>query len=551
MPTVMIHHYFTSNVTGLENVVVGTNLPEKEYLKGDEYELTSTWSRVSIADALKIHDRNHPNEGKRWKNPGKPPVQIVLSMDGIPIDNSSGQTLEVLSFKLDHCDQIYAIGVHIGQGKEKNLDRIFDPVIEELKTLNVVVSRVLADSPQRTTLLNMDTVTAYFGCAKCYAKGQSNTEKREKGDRKGASVIWPPETMEKAARTHESWLRDIKASRYEKKNGIKGDTPIRKLVQDVVKQVPLDVFHVVYLGMVKRVVKQILRIKDQGGATGIMKDVKALIDKNIKDTRCIKYPSDFSRRPRPINLAVYKSSEWRNLVTAGFFLFTTALEEFKQPTVNKLWGYFIFLIKAFLLPTELWRELKDSCNLKAIMITFYHLYAKVCKKRTCAPNVHMFYHLLDARDDLEFSQMSTEAFEAAYAILKRCYQVGTKSQGKQMLERLYLLLVSKGQHHSCSRKWRVSPKLKAKYNDALIVTKDHRFYRVEGKLVTGMYAGKRLVLGRFDYPHAPALPFNNLWTHRYLGEQQQLFEISPADVIGKAVLCKNIITLVPREALFG
>ena len=554
IPKIRIEHYFLSKENGQEKLVVGTKLPEKQFLRDNKYDLVHTWSRISIADALtvqsKIHCKTKENHAYRWKNAGLPPLKIVLSMDGVPIDNSSGLTLEVVSFKLVDCDTIYPIGIHIGISKEKNLDRIFGPIIQELADLNAQVATVLADSPQRTALLNMDAVTAYFGCAKCYARGEPNTEKREKGDKKGASVLWPTETIWQAPRTMESWIRDIEASATNKQHGIKGDTPLRKLVSCLIAQVPIDVFHVVYLGLAKRIIKQVLRIKDQG-ATGIMKEVKAKVDKDIRDVNCVQYPSDFSRRPRPISVPMYKSSEWRSLVTAGFPLLTFAFDEFRQPAANKLWGYFIFLVKAFLLPNELYEDLKTVCNLKLIMTNFYKIYVRVCKKRSCAPNLHMFHHLLEARNTMEFSDMSTEVFESAYAILKKSYQVGTKSQGKQMLERLYTLLLANADKHSCRRKMRIRPKTKGKYNDSLIVAKDHRFYRVEGKLANGNYAAKRLVLGNYTYPHAASLPFHKLWTHKVLGELPALKEISPDIILGKASICKNIITLLPHGAIFG
>ena len=185
------------------------------------------------------------------------------------------------------------------------------------------------------------------------------------------------------------------------------------------------------------------------------------------------------------------------------------------------------------------------------MTTFYRLYIRVCKKRSCAPNLHMFHHLLEARKKKDFRQMTTETFESSYAILKCSYQVGTKSQGKQMLERIYTLLLGQARKHSCRRRYRIRPKTDAKYNDSLIVTNDHGFYRVYGKLASGNYACKKLVIGQFNYPHAPSLPFHKLWTHQLLGELPALHEILQTDIIGKAVICKGVITLLSHASLYG
>ena len=151
VPTVTMHHYFRSKLTGeLTEPVIQSTLPEKEYLRNDEYYLEKTWSRVSIRDIMKCSDRCHKRkyDSSRdipWKSQNFPPVEVSLSMDGIPLDNTSEGTLEVVSLKFHDCLRVWPIAIHIGKTKEKDLDIIFCQIINEISNLNIKVTEFLAD----------------------------------------------------------------------------------------------------------------------------------------------------------------------------------------------------------------------------------------------------------------------------------------------------------------------------------------------------------------------------------------------------------------------
>ena len=54
-------------------------------------------------------------------------------------------------------------------------------------------------------------------------------------------------------------------------------------------------------------------------------------------------------------------------------------------------------------------------------------------------NVHTFLHLAESRRRTgPLHRNSTEAFEANYAVLRRCFQTGTRNTGKQALQNYYL-----------------------------------------------------------------------------------------------------------------
>ena len=86
-------------------------------------------------------------------------------------------------------------------------------------------------------------------------------------------------------------------------------------------------------------------------------------------------------------------------------------------------------------------------SLKYLHCQFYRAFQKAfCKKATKREkaqrptiNVHVFSHLLESRQKTgPLHETSTEAFEAFYAVLRRCYRAGTRNTTKQAFENFYI-----------------------------------------------------------------------------------------------------------------
>ncbi len=64
---------------------------------------------------------------------------------------------------------------------------------------------------------------------------------------------------------------------------------------------------------------------------------------------------------------------------------------------------------------------------------------KAIKVQKTPINVHTFAHLLESRRRTgPLYQTSAEPFESMYAVLRRCYRVGTRNTGKQAFENHYM-----------------------------------------------------------------------------------------------------------------
>ncbi len=545
LPKVVADHYFEDLEEIREFVCSMANFPEKQFGDRSRYKLKKTWTRVTLEDALtqsdQAHGRTYSSAGDvPWKNKSYPPIEIDVSMDGVPLDNSSVDVMEVLSFKRTDCVRVFPLGIHIGYSKEKDTNIMFGRLVEELSALNVTIRFVLADSPQRATLLNMVATNGYWSCIKCQFPGEKNPSNF------GGKVVWTDKSIGKKRRVHDEWKEDAaKATRFGSVKGVIGNTALFQLVNDVDKQVPLDTFHVLYLGMAKRMVKNVLQLKKDGRPSAVMREVKAIIDKSLP---LLHYPSEFSRFPRAIEVPHYKSSEWRNLVTCGFDTVTQALLRLHQKAYARVWEHFVFLVRGLQLDHNMFTELKQAVNLKEVMARFYKLYVKEFKPGSCPATVHMFYHLLEQRDTGSVTEHSTEVFESFYGLLKQAYQPGTKSMGKQIMENVYNYYNSTSNKHRCKPRLRLRPKGKGRSDNSLVVTQSG-YYMIRDRVGPGLYDANKIDTAAYKSVSCPDLPFHKVHVYKEIRVANRLETISSDDVFAKAVRCNDLIMMVPPDAL--
>ena len=82
-------------------------------------------------------------------------------------------------------------------------------------------------------------------------------------------------------------------------------------------------------------------------------------------------------------------------------------------------------------------------DLQELHRRFYEIFEEAFTERArekCTINVHTFYHLLESRKRTgrPLWETSAEPFESVYALLTRCFQVGTNNTPKQVLQQFYL-----------------------------------------------------------------------------------------------------------------
>lgn len=557
IPPVYISHYFIRDGVEGEQKHCGTTYPKKKLSNREDLSMTKVWSFIKLEDALLFDERSHGNEETHqypWKkNSGSEKVGLIISFDGIKLDNSSDQKLELLSVMRRDCNRVLPIAVRIARKQSESHEEIFQRLFRDIDELNVKVDLILADSKARSVLLNLIGITGYYACSHCESQGvQNKGEVAGNGQVKkktGGSVVWPACTMNALKRTHENWLQNAERADASGRavKGIRGRSIILDYVDDIIKQVPIDNFHVTYLGIAKRLVNKLLQLRSHGGPSASAREVLERMNKLLKET---KFPSEFQRDPRDFNEARFKASEWKNLVVATFPALYQPLHDMGQKSYAKLWLYFVYLTLGMLQDNDTYNRLKNTLKLRNVMEKFYRLYEKEFGQGACAPNLHLYYHLLDQREHLSLARCSTEPFEAFYALVRESYRANTGSLGKQILQNVYLTYAGRCDTHRCKKEKTLRPKLKDRKNDSYIYTKKG-WFKIIKKLGHSKYQCIRVKTALFRPQECPLLRFEHVGVYIFRCHLNEEVCVKRTSVLMKGVRCAKFITAIPMDALFG
>lgn len=145
----------------------------------------------------------------------------------------------------------------------------------------------------------------------------------------GNRITYPPDE-EASLRTDMSLLRQTHKEYH------KGVTPlVTRLQLKLLSQFPLESFHLLYLGIMKRILSQLYCAKI--GRYKLSQDVILQIDRFSKFLKPF-FPSDFSRKPRKLSdWKYYKGTEFRRLLLYDGFLI------FKQFPYQEIYYNFLLL----------------------------------------------------------------------------------------------------------------------------------------------------------------------------------------------------------------
>ncbi len=424
--------------------------------------------------------------------------------------------------------------------------------IEEIRTVNVKVRYYLADSKARAVLLNMVSVTGYFGCQFCMAEGERNevpmVNAQGAYNRRGGAVLWTDATFDEPPRTHQMYTEQAAQAEEAQENvfGVKGRSAVAELFDDVMVGVPIDSFHCAFLGLAKKIINEILGVSNIYRARRENRQVRQTINARYPSVRV---PSEVQRPPRKIDDKSYKASEWKILAMVGFPIVINALNTEGLRPEARAFTLFVFMLRAMYLSDEEYTTLKANVDLKATMRRFYRSYVEAFGPGACTPTVHLFSHLLEQRDRDYLSATSTESFESFYAILKNTYRKGTPSIGKQMISNV-LLHYFGVTNHNCRKSFRYRPEGRDMKNDSYVRSVDG-FLQVQENLPDRMIRCRKILTDRYTPDVVRNLPFDLIGVAKWrqLGAQEVI--ISADEISAKAVRVENVLVTLPFDCLYS
>ncbi|KYM97838.1 hypothetical protein ALC62_11463 [Cyphomyrmex costatus] len=232
-------------------------------------------------------------------------INLIINIDGLPLFKSSRTELwPILGRSDDLVDsRPFMIACFCGEGKPVNLEKYLKLFIEEMISLRkngfhydakiyyVEIECFAADAPARAMLKMIKGHTSMYGCE----------------------------------RTNYDYLDETTNDN----NHIKGKSPLLALNIDLVKQFILDPMHIIYLGIMKRM---LVKYWVEGGRhCKLSRQNLTAIDYNIRKIRPF-ITSDFCRKPRAlINLKNFKATEFRFIVLySGVIIFYNILDNVKH-----------------------------------------------------------------------------------------------------------------------------------------------------------------------------------------------------------------------------
>lgn len=353
-------------------------------------------------------------------------ITLRFNVDGIPLFKSSQVQFWPVLCVVTNSEHkhIFAVSVYCGVGKPPSLRDFLAPSLKELSELehgglyfsgrtikNIIVDSVICDAPARSFIKAIKGHMGYGACERCVTVGLY-VKKR---------IVFPD--LDAPLRTDESF-REGSDERHHV-----GVSPLEQLEGfDMIYGVPLDVMHLVHLGVMKKMLKDIWRgpiprrpcVNSQHRLKKwqLLKATKVIL-------KCKKFlpKREFkSRRGQSIaNLPRWKAREYRL-----FLLYTGPLVLRKILPRNK-YEHFIFLHVAMRVLSDPSSTNDQILYVSDILKTFVSDFGSIYGIHNLCYNVHSLIHLpFDCLKYGPCDSFSSYRFESFLGGMKRILRSSRK-----------------------------------------------------------------------------------------------------------------------------
>jgi len=307
-------------------------------------------------------------------------VHLQINVDGLPLFKASNvQFWPILCRVIGHASEPFVIGLYSGRTKPP-LTFISD-FVRELKELQdngllcsdhrlpVVVDNFVCDAPARAFLKCVKSHSGYSSCEKCVQRGQWHAGK----------VVF--DEFDSPARSDSDFC-----CKTDEDHHLSVQSPLETLKLGMVSQFPLDPMHLLYLGVVRRIVLSWIRgsycVRLSQSLCSQLSDILLNMRSYI--------PRDFCRRPRSLaEIDRWKATEFR------LFLLYTGPIAIKNFVSDNVYKHFLLLsVASFILSSsELCVRYCDYAE--SLLKLFVSHTEKIYGKDMLVYNVHGLLHLAD------------------------------------------------------------------------------------------------------------------------------------------------------------
>lgn len=321
-------------------------------------------------------------------------VNLLVNIDGAPIvGKSSEKGLWLILCKEFDSKGVHVIGIYCGTKKPENHNTFLQMFVNELtelinsgfiyqeQTYNVRLYGLICDAPAKAFILCTKYHSGYYSCSKCVIKGEYFS-----------SVCFPLANISQLKMYCKNYVRtDEKCKNLEYINDYqRGETIMSELPYfGLVSNVPVDSMHLVYLGIMKQIIRHWVGDKNKNKSYKLTDEQIEMISDRLENLRNI-LPTEFNRRSRSLNYwKQWKATEFRHfLLYFGPFVLKNVIKKDIYNNFLKLHISILILSNSILVS-----ELANVQYAESMIIEFIHDFQKMYGPQNVTYDIHNLLHL--------------------------------------------------------------------------------------------------------------------------------------------------------------
>lgn len=357
-------------------------------------------------------------------------IRLLFNIDGLPLYNNSSQQFWAnlgLILHSEYDSQPFIVAVYSGDSKPQDANDFLEDFIKELKILidngivinqrvfNIEIVGFSCDTPARSFIKKCKGHGGFYACERCETRGKTRNKKR----------VYP--NINSRRRTKRSFKKQRQVEHH------LGRSPLLDIPKfDPVRSVFLDSMHLLYLGIMKWILQQLIGAKKKVNRKCKLsrRNIRRL-NLNLKLLgRFI--PKEFQRKKFDFDeFSHWKATQFR------FFLHYCGVFVFRKILPKQMYQHFLLLVVScrILCSPELCVEYTNYA--RQLSVKFFELLQHFYGSDSQVMNSHNIIHLADDVEQTKTNLCAISAFpfENCLGKIKRLI-VGRNNPLAQLVRRM-------------------------------------------------------------------------------------------------------------------
>ncbi len=336
-------------------------------------------------------------------------ITLKLNVDGLPLFKSSSKEFWPILASFARSRPFIVLLWYSDDGKPSSVSEFLEDVLKELEELKqsgivyngrhykVRVGAFIADAPARNFLKCTVGHKGVNACDRCEIIGSSESGRTvfNKDDK------YPPRTDEKFNRLDYLKPKRVATDHSSHQTGV---TPLIAAGFSCVKGFVLDPMHLIFLGVVKRLLHYLFKGPN---CCRLSPQQKEIVNQRLARINGL-LPSEFARQPRSLKfLDRYKATEFRQ------FLLYTGMVVLRGVVPDAVYTHFLTLAIAITILHDVSQERREF--FEGYSVKLLEHFVKECKNvygpTFTSYNVHSLLHICDDVTNFQVSLAELSAFE--------------------------------------------------------------------------------------------------------------------------------------------